>query len=202
LKAASRKSLAAALSLGAAVFTGPVQALQCAHPLFWRSSMPVNEAFERMAQFAESKVIAAQSIFQGHAIDVEFMGPDDEYPVFVLTFEVAEWIKGSGRPYARIVYESWCDGPCVSISEEANEILHEHAEKIYVADQPDALFTKKNPLPENIDGVFALCRPLGGAVEIINSPQAASRQPHKKFLLDLAMRNEIEKFSFKPRLIP
>lgn len=196
------KTLAVALALGAAVLAGPVQALQCAHPRFWRFEMPESEMVEGMARFAAETVAEAQSIFKGHAVSVQFIGPDNEYPAFILTFKVTEWIKGDKKPYARIIYEGWCDGGCSSILEKEDEILYDHREKIYVADRPNALFNAQNPVPENIDGVFGLCKRLGRRIESVNETQPASRRRDRWFLLDLAMRNEIEKLTLKHRSAP
>ena len=164
--------------------------------------MPANEMMEHMVQFAAEKVAEAQSIFKGHAISVQFIGPDNEYPVFILTFKVTEWIKGDKKPYVRIIHESWCDGGCSSILEKEDEILYEHGEKIYIADRPNALLNEQSPLLENIDGVFGLCKGLGQQIESINETQPASRRRDRWFLLDLAMKNEIEKLTSKHRSAP
>lgn len=202
MRASGRSFLAAAIVLGAAVFAWPVQALQCARPLFWRFNLPVNEMFNGMARFAEGKVTRAQSIFKGHAINIEFIGPDAEYPAFILTFKVTEWIKGDGKPYARIIYESWCDGRCSSIVEEEDRILSEHQEKIYIADQPNAEDAKKGPFHGDIDGVFGVCSHLGRKVEPINEADINPTLSYRELLLDLAMRNAIEKLAAQPHSSP
>jgi hypothetical protein len=161
--------------------------------------MPVNEMVEGMAQFAAKKVAEAPSIFKGHAINVQFIGPDEEYPVFILTFKVTEWIKGDRKPYARIIYKGWCDGGCSNIQEEENDIPSGHGEKIYIADGFDGLSNQNNPLFKDIDGVFGLCKRLGREIELTVETQPPSRSPDRWFLLDRAMRNEVEKLTARDR---
>jgi hypothetical protein len=164
--------------------------------------MPENEMVEGMMQFAVNKVAEAPSIFKGHAINVQFIGPDVEYPVFILTFKVTEWIKGTKKPYARIIYEGWCDGGCSNILEKEDEILSDHGEKIYIADRVEALFNENNSLPKETDGVFGLCKGLGQKLELSDETHLPSRSPDKWSLLDRAMRNEIEKLTSRHRSDP
>jgi hypothetical protein len=145
-----------------------------------------------MARFAAGKIAAAQSIFKGHAISVKFIGPNEEYPVFILTFKVTEWIKGSRQPYARVIYESWCDGGCPNIPEEEDKILEAHREKIYIADHPKAELLQVRPIPESVDGIFSLCGHFGRKVEPVSQTHISSPVWHTWFLFDLAMRQEIE----------
>ncbi len=198
-----RKTLAAALTLGAAVFAWPVQAalVQCPRPLFWRTNMPISEAYERMIRFAAEKAAKAPSIFKGHAINAKFIGLKDELPAFIVTFKVSKWVKGSGQPYARIVSLVSCDG-CSSTLEMEDEIVQEHQEAIYVFDPYDRPFMIENSPTSNLDGAFGPCSHHGRRVEAVSQQALPSHTEHKRFLLDLVMRHEIEKLLPTRRLTP
>lgn len=165
--------------------------------------MPIEEAHERMVQFAAKKVAEAQSIFKGRIIKVEYIGPDEEYPVIILTYEVDAWLKGNGKRHAKIVYEGWCDGPCPNIQRMMDRLQYDHPDNVYIADQPNRLFVEDNPsLPKDIDGVFGLCSNLGRSVQPINKPLFYPRFPHRSFLFEIVVTSEIEKLSPKIRIGP
>ncbi|MGO4570467.1 hypothetical protein [Microvirga sp. 2TAF3] len=190
--------MAVALSLGAAVFVWPVQALQCPRPLFWRSDMPVDEAFGRMVQFASRKVAEAQSIFKGRIVKVEFVGPDVEYPVLILTYEVDKWLKGDGRQNAKLVYGGWCDGPCNNIVRMMDSLKYDEEGEIYIADHINSSFLDHYPnLPRDTDGIFGLCSRLGRSIRPINQPYYRSPS-HREFLFHITMMGQIEKLLPKP----
>jgi hypothetical protein len=196
LKVSPQNALVAALALAAAVFAWPAQAalVQCPRPLFWRTHGPLDEAYERMIRFAAKKVAEAPSIFKGHAINAEFIGLKDDFPAFIVTFKVNEWVKGSGQPYARIVSLESCDG-CSSTLEMGDELVQEHGEAIYVSDPIDRVFMKGNKPIENIDGAFLPCSHWGRSVKVARQQGLLPLIDRKRFLLDLAMRGEIERLS-------
>jgi hypothetical protein len=202
LKVSGYKTLAAALTLGAAVFAWPVQAwASCARPLFWRTNMPIDEAHGRMIQYAAEKVAAAPSIFKGHAITAQFTGFERDDSTFIVIFKVNEWMKGSGQPYARIVYTTSCNA-CSNILEAEDEILQEHGEAIYVSDPIDKAFMNGNKPIKNIDGAFRPCNHWGRSVKVVRQQGLLPDIEHKRFLLDLAMRGEIERLSPTSRSAP
>jgi hypothetical protein len=163
--------------------------------------MPINEAFERMIQFAAQKVAAAPSIFKGHAINAKFIGLEDGLPAFIVTFKVNEWVKGSGQPYARVASLVSCDG-CPSTSEMEDDLVQEHDEAIYVSDPYDKPFMKENSPISDLDGAFGPCSHHGRRVEILSQQALPSHTEHKRFLFDLVMRHEIENLLPAHRLIP
>ncbi|SCY54706.1 hypothetical protein [Microvirga guangxiensis] len=201
--AVARNASVAALIIGAVVFAWPAQAAiaQCPRPLFWRNNMPINEAYERMIQFAAKKVAEAPSIFKGHAINAEFIGFERDFHTFIVTFKVTKWIKGSGQPFARIVYAASCD-ECSSIPDMADEILQMHEEAIYVSDSIDTAFMKGNAPTKNIDGVFFPCSHYGRRVEVVGQQTLAPHIEHKSFLLDLVISSEIEELSLPHHSTP
>jgi hypothetical protein len=110
LKARSRKTLAAALTLGAAVFAWPAQALaSCPRPpYFYRSNTE-----EQLVSIAQKQVADAPAIFKGRLVEVQYLGADGEgYTAFLMKYRVSEWKKGKGARYARILKVEWCDGGC------------------------------------------------------------------------------------------
>jgi hypothetical protein len=203
MKPTPRKTLATCLVLGTAALTSPVQAAiaQCPRPLFWRTGMPINEAYERMIQFAGKKVADAPSIFKGHVINAEFIGFEDDFHTFIVTFKVTKWMKGSGQPHARIVYVSECDG-CPTSLEMKDEIVREHEDAIYVSEPSTSAFMQRDVPIKNIDGVFLPCAHYGRRIGVVSQQGLPPRVEHKRFLLDLVMRREIEKLSPMRHPIP
>jgi hypothetical protein len=203
LKGLPKQYLAAALISGAAVFACPAHALQCPKYQFWRHSMPVDEAFERMTQFATQKINAAQSVFKGRIVKVESIGSDEEFPTLILTYEIDEWLKGSGQQHATIIHEGWCDGPCPNIQSMMDELQYDDRDDILIASNVDRLSSKDNSkLPLGIDGVFRLCSRTGRRNEPIDKPLLFSKISHRDFLFRVAMEGALEKLSSKNSLQP
>jgi hypothetical protein len=128
LKAASRKNLAAALALGAAVFAWPVQVLaSCPRPpYFYRSNTE-----ERLVSIAQKQVADAPAIFKGRLVEMRHLGTDkDGYTSFLMNYRVSEWKKGKGGRNARIIKVELCDGGC-----PVKKLIAEHR-----ADSKEQLF--------------------------------------------------------------
>ncbi len=154
-----------------------------------------------MIQFAAKKVAEAPSIFKGHAINAKFIGVEDDLDTFIVTFKVTEWMKGSGQPYARIVYVNSCDG-CPPPLEVEDEIVKGHEEAIYISDPNQYGFMKGDRSTKNIDGIFFPCSHFGRRVGVVSQQGLPPRIEHKRFLLDLAMRRELEAVSPTLRSVP
>ncbi len=194
MKAASRKTLAAALTLGAAVFAWPVQALQCLEPTFVNREQSIDGAFDRMRGHAETLVARSVSIFKGRAVSAKPLKSDRPYEARILvTYKVSEWKKGRGRPYAKVVYLPWCDGEC-SVKELVKESLSDKEEKFHFASGGGGMTT----IEVALDGYIGPCHTMFSKRPInAQYPQSRYSEYFGQFLYDLAVAEELEELPSK-----
>jgi hypothetical protein len=182
--------LAAALSLGAATVM-PAYALQCLEPVRVDAKRPPDVAVAGMRTFVEKSLRDAGSIFKGHIVSarhVQSIGFDE---VFMITYKVSEWKKGSGRAHASFFFTPWCDGIC-AIQEYIDALVSDHEERIYII--------RDRELPDNSE-IFAGSVPIDSSTwtcELALSKLPINAERHQRphfgqFLYDLALAAEIEK---------
>ncbi|MGO4389031.1 hypothetical protein AB4Y85_15980 [Microvirga sp. 2YAF29] len=189
MKARSRKSLAAALSLGAAVFALPVQALQCLEPTYIKPDSSIDAALARMRNNAAALVGGAKSIFRGHVVSAEVLSADSPYEArFLVTYKVSEWKKGDGQSNANVIYLPWCDGECEPRQTIENLLSHKE-ERIFFASSGE-----EEIKGSVIDGYLGPChlelskRPINA-----QNPRPPFREYFGQFLYELAIAAELEK---------
>jgi len=154
LKALSRNTLAAALTLGAAVFTWPVQALDCAPPPYRRASGQLQD----WTHLATKQIAEASTIFRGKIISAKYsgIGGNEGLPILILTYKVSEWKKGKGGSSARIAEVMWCDGGC-RIQERIAEHLRDKDDQIYIAEPVEPHRGKADRIFRRMDGLWSAC---------------------------------------------
>jgi hypothetical protein len=194
LKAASRKTLAAALTLGAAVFAWPVEAFQCVEPTFVNRDQSIDETFDGMRRHAETVVARANSIFKGQAVSAKPLKSNSPYEARILvTYKISEWKKGSGRPYAKVVYLPWCGGEC-SVKDLVKASLSDKEKKFHFASGGGRMTAGTVAL----DGYIGPCHAIYSKRPInAQHPQPRHSENFGQFLYDLAVAEELEKLPSK-----
>jgi hypothetical protein len=193
LKAASRKTLTAALTLGAAVFAWPVQVLaSCPRPPYFYQS----NTGEQLVSIAQKQVADAPAIFKGRLVGVQYLGTDGEgYTSFLMKYRVSEWKKGKGTRYARILKVEWCDGGC-PVKESIAEYRANSKEQLFMAlplnFSPDSRHEMRlaQKVGKRADGGDLPC---GGNPIIQPLVQESAPEHYREYLFRITLAAELEK---------
>ena len=111
MRASLRKTLAAALTLGAAVIAFPVEALVC-KVLPYDENIPVEHVAKAAAEYARKRIAEMQSIFHGRVVSAEYVPFQRHGGAYIITYEVSHWYKGRGGPHAKVVQYDQCEDAC------------------------------------------------------------------------------------------
>jgi hypothetical protein len=195
LKVSWHKTLVAALALGAAVFAGPVQALQCldARDMGVKPNRPYSQIADLIVQLGKERIARARVIFKGRLISAVPLPAADtsDFQDFVLTYEVSEWKKGSGGSSARLLHTVWCDGDC-HVSETIANYMRLTEERIYLG-SPLSGGEGIDMLPKDLDGQIDICSFRDSMRPISAKHPRNQRLDHRSFLFLLSVTEELEK---------
>jgi hypothetical protein len=193
LKAASRKTLAAALTLGAAVFAWPVQALQCldARDMGVNPKRPYSQIADLIIQLGKEKVSKAQAVFRGRLISAAPLRQSDnsDFQDFILTYKVLEWKKGRGGSHAKLLHTVWCFGECNS-SEITAQFMQRTEEKVYIAGPHSVTDDKK--IPKDLNGEVDICSDRDSMRLIGAELLRGDHLNHRRFLFLLSTTEALE----------
>lgn len=169
MRRSPRNPLSAALTLGAALLAWPAQAFQCepSHP-FPQPGTPINVVVEDMIKHARTRVEEAQVLFTGILRSAEYLSSDHFGATYIITFDVVEWKKGKGRPYAKFLYGQWCS-QCSEEEKKTNAagLLKEFSgQRIYTIKRGPPIRPEKGVNVDDLDGATSLCEILGSVAPL------------------------------------
>jgi hypothetical protein len=189
LRASVGRTIAVALTLGAAVFAWPVEALSsCPRPpYFYRSN-----SAEQLVSIAQKEVADAPAIFKGRLVEMQHLGTDkDGYTSFLMNYRVSEWKKGKGGRYARIIKVEWCDGGC-PVKKLIAEYRADSKEQLFMAlplesSQPNVRRAQESK--RRVDGGDVPC----GRNPIIRPLiQESAPEDYREYLFRITLAAELE----------
>jgi len=158
LKASRQKALAAALILGAAVFSWPVQALQCPMPPYSSDAALPKQMHKAASEYAKKRIAEMQSIFLGRIVFAEHVPFRGGGGVYVLTYEVSQWFKGRGGSHAKIIwYDAIPCGESCPIEERIRSFKASRDSAIVFVDPFERRFPFVRELKDHIDGENRPC---------------------------------------------
>lgn len=134
-----------------------------------------------------------QSIFIGRVVSAEYAPFQDRGGAYVITYEVSEWLKGSGRPHARIV---WYPGiPCADkycIEETIQALQAQKASAVFFADPLSKNIRLAGFESEDLDGVDLPCVKPHSISIAMEPPPSSSDREYDEVLFRNALRIEIQ----------
>ena len=174
-------------------------------PRQYRGIPPVERIEAGYANKARKLIAEAQSIFTGKPVSAKYVRLNDDFHdgrnlgLYLVTYEVSEWRKGTGQRYATLAHTVWCDGKCL-LKSSVYFLEEKNIEKVYIAESFGRSFSEKTRRKiGRIDGSIPMCPEWNVVLPIVSQPAANLDGEHLEYLYYIAIENELEELpSIKP----